>query len=217
MPTESWVGSETSIGTEQIGSSWDICQLGEIYLPGVITIEDFSIGQDVDVQKRRRKEKPRLRDNGMKHCSFTIKVELRASQWAEWQQKLPHIQPQRPGAVRRPLAIVHPLPNANNVSAVYVSEIKYEPPSARKGMVVLVRVAEWFEEERETKATPSRNSGPPPEALRVKYSKPDYFGDPNKLAQAEAANRGFLVGPEGFTERDIEANMFDDFHARQQR
>jgi hypothetical protein len=189
MPTESWVGAETFIDGQYAGSSWDICQLGEIYLPGVITIEDFEYGQDIDVQKRRKKEKPRIRDNGLAPCAFTIKVELRASQWIEWQKKLPHIQPRREGAVRTPLAIVHPLPNTYGVNSIYIHKIKTEAPSARKGMVITIRVAEWFEEEKDSKGPTKKST--PENPIIPKYTKPDYFGDPNKLAKALQGNAGY--------------------------
>lgn len=192
MPSESWVGSETSIGTDQLGSSWDICQLGEIFLPGVITIEDFEYGQDIDVQKRRKKEKPRIRDNGLAPCAFTIKVELRAAQWIEWQAALPRIQPRREGAVRSPLAIVHPLPNAYGVSSIYIHKIKTDPPSARKGMVVMIRVAEWFEEEKETKPDKTVKTAPP-------RAKP-------LIAGAGAGNRITNLGP---TDDDIAERSLD--------
>jgi len=174
---ESWVGSETSIGTTQLGSSWDICQLGLVYLPGVITIEDFEYGQDIDIQKQRKKEKCRIRDNGLAPCAFNIKCELKASQWPDWLKVLPSIQPRREGGIRSPLRIVHPLPNAHNVQNIYVHKIKIDPPSARKGMVITIKVAEWFEEAKDTNA-----SIVPPTAGNGNYTF-NYFGDPRKLAK----------------------------------
>lgn len=192
---ESWVGSETFIDGEYVGNSWNICQLGEVFLPGVITIEDFEYGQDIDIQKRRKKEKPRIRDNGLAPCAFTIKVELRAAQWPEWQRVLPSIQPRREGAVRVPLAISHPLPNSHGVQNIYIHKIKVEPPSARKGMVIMIRVAEWFEEEKESKGPTKKST--PDSPITPKYTKPDYFGDPNKLRKALQGNAGFPTDDEG--------------------
>jgi hypothetical protein len=151
---ESWVGSETFIEGQFVGSTWDIVQLGTVFLPGVCTIDDFEYGNDIDVQKRRKKEKPRLRDNGLAPCAFNIICEINAEMWSEWLKILPAIQPRREGAVRTPLAIVHPLVNAHNVTTVYVHKIKIPPPSARDGMKITIRVGEWFEEEKD--ATPSK-------------------------------------------------------------
>lgn len=147
---ESWIGSDTSIGTEQLGSSWDAVQLGQVALPGVCSIEGFKIGQQIDVQKKRKKDKPRIRDNGTAPCNFKIIVEINASQWSAWQKVLPFIQPQRPGALRTPLAILHPLPNSNGIDSVYVQDIEYDSPTARKGMKITIGVHEWFEEEKDT-------------------------------------------------------------------
>lgn len=165
---ESWVGTEVSIGTEQLGSIWDICKLGEVFLPGVVTIEDFEYGQDVDVQKRKKKEKARLRDNGLSPVTFNIRIELTAARWHEWLTVLPSIQPRRAGALREPLAIEHPLPNAHGVQEIYIHKIKVDAPSARKGMTIILRVGEWFEEEKEAdgaKKGAVANNKPAPKAI----------------------------------------------------
>lgn len=157
---ESWIGSEASIGTEQLGTPWDYVKLGSIYLPGVCTIEDFEYGQDIDVQKKRKKEKARIRDNGLSPCSFNIKVEMTAAEWPAWLAVLPEIQPRREGGTRKPLAIEHPLPNSHGVRDIYVHKIKVESPSARAGMVIIIRVAEWFEEEVDAKPVKKVAAGP---------------------------------------------------------
>lgn len=185
---ESWVGSETSIGTEQLGSSWDICRLGQVFLPGVITIEDFEYGQDIDVQKHRKKEKARIRDNGLAPCGFNIKCELKASQWKDWLKILPAIQPRREGGSRTPMPIEHPLPNSCGVRDIYVHKIKIAPPSARKGMVITIKVAEWFEEEKDAdgakKGTKVTSTPGRP------YERPNWNGDPRKLAGVLRNNQG---------------------------
>jgi hypothetical protein len=140
-------------------AQWDTVQLGGVFLPGVVTIDDFEYGQDIDVQKKRRKEKARLRDNGMAPCGFYIIVELTAADWPKWVEILPNIQPRRTGAIRQPLKIVAPIPNISGVEDVYVHRIKYDSPSARKGMTIRIKVAEWFEEEKETKTTKQVGTG----------------------------------------------------------
>lgn len=158
---ESWVGSETFIDGQFVGSTWDQVKLGEVFLPGVCTIDDFEYGNDIDVQKRRKKEKPRLRDNGLAPCAFNIIVELNASQWHEWLKVLPFIQPRREGAIRQPLSITHPLVNAHNVKDIYIHKIKIPPPSARDGMKITIRVAEWFEEEKDAEPSKVVKDAPP--------------------------------------------------------
>lgn len=158
---ESWTDSETVIDGQQLGSTWDQVQLGDVILPGVCTVDDFEYGVDIDVQKRRKKEKARLRDNGLAPCAFNIQVELTGGQWHEWLKILPKIQPRREGAVRTPLAITHPLVNAHGVRDIYVHKIKVGAPSARDGMKITIRVAEWFEEEKDAQPQKTVKDAPP--------------------------------------------------------
>lgn len=142
---------DDSFGNWIDDAQWDAVQLAGTFLPGVATVSRFADGLDIDVQKKRKKEKARLRDNGIAPCAFLIKVELTAADWPAWVKVLPLIKPRRPGAVRAPMKIVHPLPNIHGVEDVYVKEIEYDEPTARKGLVVTIHVGEWFEEEKDTK------------------------------------------------------------------
>jgi hypothetical protein len=169
-------------------ASWDTVFLGTVFLPGVCTLKNFKYGQDIDVQKRRKKEKARLRDNGLAPCGFDITVELTAKDWPAWVRIVPAIQPRREGAVRTPLAITHPLCNLHGVKDVYVHFIEYDEPSARKGMKITIRVAEWFEEEKESKGASKKV----PESLLPAYSRPDYFAKPNDLADTLQNNAGIV-------------------------
>lgn len=193
---ESWVGSETVIDGENSGSSWDICQLGEVFLPGVITIEDFKIGRDIDVQKRRKKEKARLRDNGISPCAFKIICEIRAAQWSDWLKVRPHIQPKE-GGTRTPLTIGHPLPNSHDVRNIYVKEIEIGKPTARGGMKITITVGEWFEEDKDADgATASKNKKP-------KWNPPDWFGNDKKLQKNLQDKTGFPSEDPAALERRI--------------
>jgi hypothetical protein len=184
---ESWVGGETIIDGQNAGSSWDIVQLGGVFLPGVCTVDGLDIGRDIDVQKKKKKEKARLRDNGLSPVTFEIIVELTAKQWPDWLRVRPQIQP-KTGGVRTPLQVVHPLVNAHEIDNVYVSRIKIDSPSPRKGMKIIIKVGEWFEEEKESKG-PSKKL---PASLTPAYARPNYFGDPNQLAKDLQNNAGIM-------------------------
>lgn len=186
---ESWIDSETVINGQNIGSSWDIVQLGQVFLPGVCTIENFEIGRDIDVQKRKKKEKARIRDNGLSPITFDIIVELTGRQWRDWLKVLPYIQPKE-GGVRTPITITHPMPNSHGVQDIYIHKIKVPAPSARKGMKIEIHVGEWFEEEVESKGASKKVK----DSLVPAYGKPDYFGDPDSLAKQLQGNAGFPVG-----------------------
>jgi hypothetical protein len=128
--------------------SWDTVLVGSVFLPGVCTIENLEIGRDIDVQKRRKKEKARIRDNGLSPITFDILVEMTAADWAEWLRVLPYIQPKE-GGTRTPLEIIHPMVNAYGVKDIYIHKIKSPAPSARRGYRVEIHVGEWFEEEKD--------------------------------------------------------------------
>lgn len=179
---ESWVGSDTIINGQNVGSSWDIVQLGDSFMPGVVTIENFEVGRDIDVQKRKKKEKARLRDNGLSPITFDIIIELTGKQWQDWLKVLPYIQPKE-GVPRTPLGIQHPMVNAYGVTQIYIHKIKSPAPSARKGMKIEIHCGEWMDEEIEAKGGKKgsfvRNS-----------NQPDYFGNPNELAKQLEKNEG---------------------------
>lgn len=185
-PFESWVGSETIIDGQNAGSSWDICQLGAIFLPGVVTIDKLVVGRDVDVQKRRKKEKARIRDNGLSQTTFDIIIELTAKQWPDFCKIYPSIAPKE-GGIRTPLDIKHPLVNFVGCNTIYIQKIELPPPTPRKGMRIEIHCGEWFEEEVDAKGPSKKVDG----SLTPGYSKPDYFGDPNDLAKTLKDNAGF--------------------------
>jgi hypothetical protein len=184
--------ADSSFGNWIDDPSWDFVQLGGVFIPGVCTVSRFADGVDVDVQKKRKKEKARLRDNGIAPCAFVIKSELTAADWEQWCKILPAIKPRRPGAVRSPVSIVHPLPNLHGVENVYVKEIEYDEPSARRGMTITIKVGEWFEEEKDT--PPQKKK--PLAGVHPGYKRPDYFGDPKELADTLYRNQHGGLAPD---------------------
>lgn len=183
---ESWVGSDTIINGQASGSSWDTCALGTSFLPGVVTIENLEVGRDIDVQKRKKKEKARLRDNGLSPVTFDIIVELTGAQWFKWLEMLPLLLPKE-GVPRKAFSITHPMVNAYGVSNIYIHKMKLPAPSARKGMRIEIHCGEWMEEEIDAK--PMKKGEFPRNA-----NQPDYLGDPAALAAQMAKNEGRL-GP----------------------
>lgn len=149
-PYEDWISD----------AAWDTVLIGNVFLPGICTVEGLEVGLDIDVQKRKKKEKAHIRDNGLSPCAFEIIVELTAAQWKDWVAILPTILPKE-GGVRTPLAITHPIVNVNGINDIYIHKIRYDAPSARKGMKIVIKVAEWFEEEKDTNSSKKVTSGPP--------------------------------------------------------
>lgn len=156
---------------------WDTVLLGDVFLPGVSSIENLEVGRDIDVQKRRKKEKARIRDNGLSPVAFDIVCEITHREWPMFVAIYPKLEPRREGAVRTPMQIVHPLVNLMGVKDIYIHKISIPKPSARNGMKITIRCAEWFEEEKD-----SNGAGSGANSKKVRLAKPNYFGDPKKLA-----------------------------------
>lgn len=186
---ESWVGSETIINGQNSGSGWDICQLGTIFLPGVVTIENLVVGRDVDVQKRRKKEKARIRDNGLSPVTFDIVCEITAKEWPAFVQIYPQIAPKE-GGIRTPLTIKNLVVNFVGCNAIYIQKIVLPPPTPRKGMRIEIHCGEWFEEEVEAKGPSAKYTN----SLVPTYGLPDYFGNNQDIADRLRKNAGFPQG-----------------------
>lgn len=196
-------------------AAWDMVQLGGEFLPGVCTVESLEVGLDIDVQKKRKKEKARLRDNGLSPCAFQIIVELTAADWPKWVAVLPAIKP-KTGGVRKPLAITHPLVNLNDIRDVYVHKIHYEAPTARKGMKISIRIAEWFEEEADAKPSktvaskPARNPKIATQALPRNATIYDKIRDKARRIREEAILRSLPKPPLPGEEPNVQSNTFGD-------
>jgi hypothetical protein len=181
---ESWVGSDTIISGQASGSSWDICALGSTFLPGVVTIENLEVGRDIDVQKRKKKEKARIKDNGLSPVTFDIIIELTGRQWSEWLKILPTIQPKE-GVPRKAFSITHPMVNAYNVQTVYIHKIKCPAPCARKGMRIEIHCGEWIDEVVDV---PNKGKVPPVDPGGSR----DAFGNPNDIVAGINKRQGLL-------------------------
>ncbi len=181
---ESWIGSDTIINGQASGSSWDIVALGSVYLPGVVTIQNLECGRDIDVQKRKKKEQARVKDNGLSPTTFDIIVELTGRQWSEWLKVLPIIQPKE-GVPRQAFAITHPMVNSLNVNTIYIHKIKMPAPTARGGLRIEIHCGEWMDE---VKDVPAKGKTP----AVAPNSARDLFGNPTELAAAMAKRAGFV-------------------------
>ncbi len=186
---EPWVGSETFINGSNEGSSWDQVSFGTHILPGLCTVDGLEIGITCDIQKRKKREKAVVRDLGMNPSRFRVVMEIRSAQWAAFLKMLPNLRPSE-GKARTPYVIVHPLVNANGIQTVYIQGIKYDSPSARKGMKVTFDVVEWLAEvkEKTTKPTKKVDARPP----------------------GQLTNNDRLIGPPVSDPQNVYENMFGD-------
>ncbi len=126
------------------GAAWNFCWLGDDLLPGRSVVSAEGPTHDIDVQKSKGSDGANLEDNGFKPGSCTVELTIFTSeQWDAWLQVLPHIDPQKPGALTRPLQITHPEPNLLGIQSVTVQKISGSPPSGGK-KVYRIQCIQWF-------------------------------------------------------------------------
>jgi hypothetical protein len=135
-----WTGIDVS---DADASAWYKCTIGVFVLPGIATCEGFSQKQDVDAKKSKGKDGATLEDNGRVLAQGKVQVEITARQWPTMHEIIVSLNPQKPGAIRQPRAIIHPIPNALGVHEIYVREITIGTPTAAAGMVVTFDCIEW--------------------------------------------------------------------------
>jgi hypothetical protein len=129
---------------------WDTCILGGVILPGTVSIEGFDVGIDLDTKKAKGSDQPKSSDNGVKAAEFTIEIWLNQKQWAEFQGTIDYWNPRRPGRERAPLEILHPMVNVFGIRTVRVVNVSAKQPSAKSGLRVSIKVAEWFDKPKAT-------------------------------------------------------------------
>ncbi len=215
-----WIGGDKFSGTgdvngngrldagetarQTLGNAWDHVILGGVHLPGVSTIVDFGTGTEIDVQKNKSKDGAKAKDCGKFLSRFSIKVEITSAEWPAWlvayagleQIKTRQTQEAKDkGREPRPaFSIGHPLPNSHNVTTVFIERFDFDPPSARTGMVITIKLVEFFAEQAELKAV---GRGKP----KVRHSPPDYMGKPQVLADKLSARQGNPASQESVMER----------------
>lgn len=141
--------------------AWDVCSLGGVLLPGIASVTVSGRGRNIDEQASKGTDGVELKDNGLTVAKISIRLVLTETDWPDWLNVLPKIDPQRPGAMRQPLQIVHPEPNHVGIELVYVREISGEPPDLVNGKVITIDCGQWFPQKKATKTSkqPKRQGG----------------------------------------------------------
>lgn len=167
-------------------SAWNTARLGEVSLPGIVTVESVPCGKSIDEKKRKGRDGADLTDNGIEPAKFKVELWLTAEDWELWLQVLPKIDPRTANTARAPLELVHPLPNSMGVRTVYVKQIEARSPSAQDGMKIIISVVQWFPQTKPTKTSTT-----------PKLAPANYQGNALDLARNLAARQGFLNPPVG--------------------
>jgi hypothetical protein len=132
--------------TENFGPwAWDSLWLGGDLLPGVWRTKP-SKSRDVEKIKVKGSDGITLKDNGTNATGLTIVGRLwTQDQWEAFQEILPNIDPEKPGATRTPLDIYSALPELFGVRGVYIEKIEADPPESAAGfLTITITATKWF-------------------------------------------------------------------------
>jgi hypothetical protein len=131
---------------------WNNPVLGNVHLPGIWTVT-VEKGRDVEFNKAKGKDGGNTKDNGAAQGKVTIEGVIPNRQiWEEWLAIEKDLDPNKPGALKKPLEISHPATERRGIRAVYVVAIKESPPTARGGLRITIECHEWFPAPKPTKA-----------------------------------------------------------------
>jgi hypothetical protein len=170
-------------------SAWRTCILGDVRLPGIVTVTGLSCGIDVKTKKSKGQDGVTSTDNGVEPSKFAIEVWLNERTWPEWLKAVPKIHPRRPGRQRQPVEIKHPEPNVLGITHIRILKLTGTPPTARGGKKYRIEVEEWFDEPKPVKKKPGKE-------VPKHTTTQDYYGDPNELARRMAQTQGYILPPD---------------------
>jgi hypothetical protein len=166
--------------------AWNGVTLGETTLPGiwVVSVEK---SRDVDFKKSPGNDGGTDTDKGQNPATVRLTGRVLRKDWPLWQQALPQIEPNRPGAFAAPLEIRNAEANSRGVTAVRVLKISSESPTARGAKTYTIECREWFAAPKKSKSKPKQNA-----TLTDTTVKPNFFGafsDARDAFAASGANR----------------------------
>lgn len=146
---------------------WDSLTLAGYTVPGIVDV-DITEARDVDVKRTKGADKATLEDNGSEPVEIEITITLATRQhWADWQALLPQISPRKAGGVTQPITATHPELTLAGVSAIVITQIQSDAPTAKGGKRIKIRALEWL-----PKPKPKPASKPNPKGSPVTKARP---------------------------------------------
>lgn len=130
---------------------WENLILGEQLFPGVWTVETSGVKREIQVSKAKGEDGITLRDQGMVGPRVTCSGIVTSEEFVAIVGALATVNPRKPGGIRTPLTIVHPIPNALGIDKVYVDGINLDPPTASKPLVCQIECIQWFPQPKKVK------------------------------------------------------------------
>jgi len=164
---------------------WNVCVIAEKAVPGIVTVQAKK-GRDVEVKKSKGNNNATSTDNGAANGTVTIETVIyNESQWLLWQEFLPTIDPNRPGATSQPLGIIHPETQARGITSIFVTDIVGEPPTGRGGKRFTISCIEYAPKPK-----------PPKKKSSIKQAKVDV------KREGKSAPKGATIGKTQITNED---------------
>jgi hypothetical protein len=132
---------------------WDVCALGDIWLPGLATVTIPKLERDVEKKKAKGKSGGTMTDNGYKPGSCIIELWLEGEEeHRQWLQVLPRINPRREGATKDPFMVRYPSVIEAELGPMFVAALDLgQPPSAKGARKIKIYCEEWFDKPKAVK------------------------------------------------------------------
>lgn len=146
------MGASPGWNTEEGAKEWKQVALGDLWLPGVCTIDLVPLERDIDTKKAKGKSGHTLTDNGYKPTAVVITVWIWTDeQHIVWLQVFPKINPLREGATKDPFEIRHPAVMEAELGAMFVRKIELGKPSTKDGRKIKITCEPWFDKPKDVK------------------------------------------------------------------
>ena len=157
-------------GRDEHATDWDVCILGDIILPGVVTNVDVTHDVDIDVGKAQGNSGAPTTVKGRKPRPVKITFKMWTSdQWTDWQYGMQTLGLVGKTTSFNPYSIVHPATLAYGIDNILIQGHSFTHPDPVEGMTVTIDCIEFI------KALPIQQSNKP------KPKKTDPANDPAKI------------------------------------
>lgn len=130
--------------------SWDFISIDGEQLNGQCLKFDVKQKRNIQVTAVPRSDGPQLTDQGYTGSDITIVIRAwRESQFKLLSAQITRIHPRQLGALKRPLAVVHPLAAAFNIATIVIEEVAAGLPTSQ-GWDVVIAAKQWFKARKPT-------------------------------------------------------------------
>lgn len=165
---------------ERDPTPWHTVVLGGETLPGIWTAQMTNgIARQIEVKKPRGNDGQEITDQGMVGPEVVLEGSLLSEEWDAWVALVPKINPRKPGGIKSPQSVVHPLLNAHGIDKIYVHTLRPFNPDPRDNfMRIELHAVQWFPQPKKTNSKKKVDGAnkPGPSRYGTPFTAP---GDPS--------------------------------------